>query len=72
MSVQVRCATSFDERFNPSEVLNTRDMRTFWMTTGLYPQELLIQIPRKRLTQVKFNTTGARKIVIEGCKESNA
>ena len=70
--MQVRCATSFDERFNPSEVLNSRNLRTFWMTTGLYPQELLIQIPKRKLTQVKFNTSGARKIVIEGCKEPNA
>ena len=70
--MQVKCATSFDERFNPSEVLNTRDMRTFWMTTGLYPQEVVIQIPRRKLTQVKFATQGARKVVIEGCKDPNA
>jgi heat shock protein beta-11 len=34
--VEVKCATSFDERFDPSNILN-RDQKKFWITTGLYP-----------------------------------
>ena len=40
--MEVKCATSFDERFDPKNVLDTRNMRTFWMTTGLYPQEIMM------------------------------
>ena len=35
--MEVKCATSFDERFDPKNVLDTRNPGTFWMTTGLYP-----------------------------------
>lgn len=34
--MEVKCATSFDERFDPSNVLN-KDPKKFWLTTGLYP-----------------------------------
>ncbi len=50
-----------------------RDPKKFWMTTGLYPQELLIDLGgTKPINEVKFSVTGARKIVIEGCKTTNA
>ena len=39
----------------------------------MYPQELLIDLGgTKPINEVKFNVTGARKIVIEGCKTTNA
>ena len=48
-------------------------MKKFWITTGLYPQELLIDLGgTKQVNDVKFTVTGARKIVIEGCKTTNA
>jgi hypothetical protein len=34
--VEVKCATSFDERFDVTNVLN-KDNRKFWVSTGLYP-----------------------------------
>jgi hypothetical protein len=37
--MEVACATSFDARFDPSNILDS-DVRTCWMTTGLYPQEV--------------------------------
>ncbi len=50
-----------------------RDPKKFWITTGLYPQELLIDLGgTKPINEVKFSVTGARKIVIEGCKTTNA
>ena len=68
--MEVSCATSFDERFNPANVLNT-DAKKFWITTGMYPQELTITFANaKVVNEVKFQTTGARKIVIEGCQTS--
>ena len=41
--MEVKMATSFDERFDPNNVLN-KDPKKFWMTTGLYPQEILIDM----------------------------
>ena len=70
--MEVKCATSFDERFDPANVLN-KDPRKFWTTTGLYPQELVIDLGgAKPVDEVKFMTTGAKKVVIEGCKTTNA
>ena len=48
-------------------------MKKFWMTTGLYPQEILIDLGgTKPINEVRFSVTGARKILIEGCKTTNA
>ena len=48
-------------------------MSKFWITTGLYPHELLIDLNgTKPINEVKFNVSGARKIIIEGCKTTNA
>ena len=41
--MEVKYATSFDERFDPKNVLDGRNLRNYWLTTGLYPQELLIE-----------------------------
>ena len=65
--VEVCCATSFDERFDPANVLS-HNPKEFWITTGLYPQEVTITLPNpKVINEIKFTTTGAKKILIEGC-----
>eukprot|EP00347_Sterkiella_histriomuscorum_P020776 403336504 len=70
--MEVKCATSFDERFDPNNVLN-KDPKKFWVTTGLYPHELLIDLGgTKPINDVKFTSTGIKKVIIEGCKTTNA
>ena len=65
--MEVSCATSFDERFDPANVLNS-DPKNYWISTGLYPQEITFTLHNaKVVNEVKFVTNGARKIVIEGC-----
>ena len=65
--VEVSCATSFDERFDPVNVLSN-NQKQFWIYTGLYPQELTFTFSNaKVINEVKFTTTGARKIIVEGC-----
>jgi len=32
-----KSATSFDEKFDPRNVLENRNIGSFWITTGLYP-----------------------------------
>ena len=39
-------------------------MSKFWITTGLYPQELLIDLNgTKPINEVKFNVTGASPVL---------
>ena len=59
--MEVKCATSFDERFDPKNVLDNRNINTFWITTGLYPQELLLQFDQPKLiSEVRFQTSGGK------------
>lgn len=64
--MEVKNATSFDERFDPANVLNA-DPNKFWTTTGLYPQEILLENKSgKNLSELQFLVTGAKKICVEG------
>ena len=68
--MEVKYATSFDERFNPKSVLEGGPDK-FWITTGLYPQELAIELKKPQpVGSVRFSATGAKKIEIQGCKDS--
>ena len=59
--MEVKAATSFDESFDPKNVLDSNNMKTFWMTTGLYPQEILLQLQQPIvINEVKFCTTGGK------------
>ena len=58
--MDIKCATSFDERFDPKNVLDG-NMKNFWVTTGLYPQELLIELKQPRqVNEVQFKTSGGK------------
>ena len=58
--MEVKCATSFDERFDPNNVLDPKP-NTYWISTGLYPQEIMIEFKQpKGLSEVKFQTTGGK------------
>ena len=68
--MEVKYATSFDERFNPKNVLESGKDK-FWITTGLYPQELAIELKKPQpIGSIRFTTTGAKKVEIQGCKDS--
>lgn len=59
---RVIMATCYDERHPPENVIDGNDA-TFWVTTGLYPQELVVALPMKtdvtRITTVSMH--GERK-----------
>lgn len=40
---QIVMATSVDERFPPENMLDGKDS-TFWMTTGMFPQEFVVAL----------------------------
>ena len=53
---EIVCATSFDERFDPANVLSNNP-KEFWISTGLYPQELTFTFPNaKVINEVKFTS----------------
>ena len=63
--MDIKCATSFDERFDPKNVLDG-NMKNFWVTTGLYPQELLIELKQPRqVNEVQFKTSGGKYQILE-------
>ena len=45
-------------------ILLIRDSRKFWITTGLFPQELLIDLGgTKPINDVRFTSTGSKSII---------
>ena len=53
-------------------LLFTRQPNDFWLTTGMYPQELTITFNQARvINEVKFLTSGVKKVEIQGCQTVN-
>jgi len=62
-------ATSRDPRFLPENVIDG-DMRTFWISTGMFPQELMVALPSlSSLNAVRVYTTNVKSMSLE-CGES--
>ena len=69
--MEVSCASGFDERFDPKNVL-TPNPKQFWVTTGLYPHELTFTFNQpKTINEVKFLATSVKRVVISGCPTLN-
>lgn len=63
-------ATSNDERHPPEFIISASEGE-FWMSTGLYPQEVIIEFnPPKQFRTVRISSTNLRQITLEG-SESN-
>eukprot|EP00047_Mylnosiga_fluctuans_P019475 m.82865 g.82865 ORF g.82865 m.82865 type:complete len:140 (+) comp8140_c0_seq2:1166-1585(+) len=61
---QVVFATSWDKQHPPENVLDGND-KTFWATTGLYPQELHITFPANtKLVLIEVRCAGVKKLSI--------
>ena len=59
--MEIKCATSFDERFDPADVLDDSNPSKFWMTTGLYPQELMFELKQpKSINQISCRVSGGK------------
>ena len=70
--MEVIAATSFDERFDAQNVVDP-DLSKFWVTTGLFPQELVIEARGgANLGEVRMVTTNVRLVQIELCKNEGA
>ena len=49
-----------------------RHPNEMWLTTGMFPQELTITFNQARvINEVKFLTSGVKKVEIHGCQTVN-
>ncbi|VDM16587.1 unnamed protein product [Hydatigera taeniaeformis] len=69
LSCRVIAATSNDERFPAKNVLNVND-NNFWLTTGIFPQCLLISLnSRTALKFLKIVSTCIKSFVVEAASD---
>jgi len=69
---EVIFSSSFDDK-HPAESILSQDKKHFWSSTGLFPQELFIQIQQpKVLSSLTFSTYAIKKILIESCENESA
>jgi heat shock protein beta-11 len=62
-----RAATSWDSSHPPDNVLDG-DERTFWATTGMFPQEIVVTLGAvSDVSQVRIVSVGLRRISIHSC-----
>jgi len=66
---QVLLVSSLDGAHPGENVIDGSD-RTYWLSTGLYPQEILLELGRpSRVAGVRLASTNVRGLRIEGCSE---
>jgi heat shock protein beta-11 len=69
---EVVFSSSFDDKFLPSNVLISGN-REYWVSTGLYPQELFIQMESEKLiNSVSISTYAVKRITFESCENDSA
>eukprot|EP00746_Dinoflagellata_sp_MGD_P066359 gnl/MRDRNA2_/MRDRNA2_27508_c0_seq1.p1 gnl/MRDRNA2_/MRDRNA2_27508_c0~~gnl/MRDRNA2_/MRDRNA2_27508_c0_seq1.p1 ORF type:complete len:137 (-),score=24.77 gnl/MRDRNA2_/MRDRNA2_27508_c0_seq1:85-495(-) len=66
---KVLMVSSLDERHLGENIIDGSDS-TYWISTGLYPQEVLIELgsPAK-ISALKLLMTNAHNVRVEGCGE---
>eukprot|EP00929_Paragymnodinium_shiwhaense_P019729 TRINITY_DN13351_c0_g1_i1.p2 TRINITY_DN13351_c0_g1~~TRINITY_DN13351_c0_g1_i1.p2 ORF type:complete len:237 (-),score=52.16 TRINITY_DN13351_c0_g1_i1:67-777(-) len=66
---QVVMVTSLDCN-HPAENMLDGSSGSYWISTGLYPQEILIGLGKPvRVSEVTLHSTSVRSLRIEGCQE---
>lgn len=66
----ISLATSSDERYPPENMIDGRN-ESFWMTTGLYPQEFILTFASlMTINAVTLSSYNLRKLVIEKSTQS--
>eukprot|EP00798_Chlamydomonas_sp_ICE-L_P029564 gene29564-5914_t len=64
-------ATAVDERFPPENLLDGKDS-SFWMTTGMFPQEVVLALKKgvnvSKITTLSMNVN---KMIVEKCDQDN-
>ncbi|GLD94408.1 hypothetical protein PINS_up003019 [Pythium insidiosum] len=64
---QVTVATSFDPNHPPKNILDG-DQSTKWVTTGSFPQEVIVQLATMAsVSRVKTWSTNVKEVAVEVC-----
>merc|ERR1711998_186610 len=64
---QVSVASSYDERFPPSNMIDG-DPSSFWASTGLYPQEFVVELDKAYdISSVKLIACNVKSVSLEKC-----
>lgn len=62
--LQVVCATSLDPEHPPSAAVDGKDA-SFWMTTGMFPQEIIVALPEAAaLSQLTVVSRAVRRMTV--------
>merc|ERR1719401_2744853 len=63
--------SSLDED-HPGENIIDGSQHSYWISTGCYPQEILLQLGRQsQVSTVRLATTNVKNVRVEGCSEDN-
>eukprot|EP00929_Paragymnodinium_shiwhaense_P112116 TRINITY_DN80371_c0_g1_i1.p1 TRINITY_DN80371_c0_g1~~TRINITY_DN80371_c0_g1_i1.p1 ORF type:complete len:466 (+),score=81.97 TRINITY_DN80371_c0_g1_i1:118-1515(+) len=66
----VLLVSSLDPACPAESVIDGSDSSSFWISTGLYPQELLFRLGRRcKVSRIRLLCTKIRQVRIEGCWE---
>merc|ERR1719311_571633 len=68
---RVIMVSSLDEE-HPGDNTIDGNENSYWTSTGLYPQELLLELGSvARISSIKLSTTNVKSVRIEGCSEDD-
>mmetsp|Transcript_27831 Transcript_27831/g.58904 ORF Transcript_27831/g.58904 Transcript_27831/m.58904 type:complete len:135 (-) Transcript_27831:82-486(-) len=67
---KVLMVSSLDEE-HPGDNIIDGNENSYWISTGLYPQEILIELGNpSKISTIRLATTNVKTIRIEGCYET--
>ena len=70
--MEIIFASSYDEK-HPPENISDNNKKTFFSSTGMFPQEICIQFePFKIVNNVSITGSGIKKIAIHTCENDSA
>mmetsp|Transcript_104917 Transcript_104917/g.180924 ORF Transcript_104917/g.180924 Transcript_104917/m.180924 type:complete len:139 (-) Transcript_104917:889-1305(-) len=71
VKTEVLYQTSIDDRY-PACNLHDGDEKTFWISTGMFPQEVLLKLncTSANVTKIRTWSYHIKKLVIEKCTEA--
>ena len=70
--MEIIFASSYDEKHPPENIFDN-NKKTFFSSTGMFPQEICIQFePFKIVNNVSINGSGIKKIAIHTCENDSA
>ena len=70
--MEIILASSYDEKHPPENIFDN-NKKTFFSSTGMFPQEICIQFePFKIVNNVSITGSGIKKIAIHTCENDSA